>query len=112
MVEKEGIDFEQAVRLLKERLGPDERINFRDVVNIVSGLALGQRFADISPEYPTFSVLVTEANRKQLVGNAGNFWLSFCWPAFSPSRMRPWGRRIRPSGLLRREPLCCGSAAP
>lgn len=54
----------------RARLGPDERINFRDVVNIVSGLALGQRFADISPEYPTFSVLVTEANRKQLVGNA------------------------------------------
>jgi hypothetical protein len=54
----------------RARLGPDERINFRDVVNIVSGLALGQRFVDISPEYPTFSVLVTEANRKQLVGNA------------------------------------------
>lgn len=54
----------------RARLGPDERINFRDVVNIVSGLALGQHFADIAPEYPTFSVLVTEANRKQLVGNA------------------------------------------
>lgn len=54
----------------RARLGPDERINFRDVVNIVSGLVLGQRFADISPEYPTFSVLVTESNRKQLVGNA------------------------------------------
>ena len=25
---------------------------------------------DLSSEYPTFSVLVTEANRKQLVGNA------------------------------------------
>lgn len=54
----------------KARLGPEERINFRDVVNIVSGLCLGQRFADLAPEYPTFSVLVTEANRKQLVGNA------------------------------------------
>mgnify|MGYP000009056820 CR=1 FL=1 len=54
----------------RARLGPDERINFRDVVNVISGLVLGQRFADISPEYPTFSVLVTEANRKQLVGNA------------------------------------------
>lgn len=54
----------------RARLGPDERINFRDVVNIVSGLALDQRFVDLSPEYPTFSVLVTEANRKQLIGNA------------------------------------------
>jgi len=54
----------------KARLGPDERINFRDVVSIVSGLALNPQFAEVSPEYPTFSVLVTEFNRKQLVGNA------------------------------------------
>ncbi|AJP47972.1 ATPase [Rugosibacter aromaticivorans] len=54
----------------KARLGPDERINFRDVVNIVSGLALSPQFAETSPEYPSFSVLVTEANRKQLIGNA------------------------------------------
>lgn len=64
-------DWAKGVSLRERaRLGPEERINFRDVVNIVSGLALGQRFADIAPEYPTFSVLVTEANRKQLVGNA------------------------------------------
>ena len=54
----------------RARLGADERINFRDVVNVISGLVLGQRFVDLAPEYPTFSVLVTEANRKQLVGNA------------------------------------------
>lgn len=54
----------------RARLGPDERINFRDVVNITSGLALSQHFVDLAPEYPTFSVLFTEANRKQLVGNA------------------------------------------
>lgn len=64
-------DWSKGVSLRdRARLGPDERINFRDVVNIVSGLALSQRFADNSSEYPTFSVLVTEANRKQLVGNA------------------------------------------
>lgn len=51
----------------KARLGPEERINFRDVVNIVSGLNLGQHFTDIAPEYPSFPVLVTEANRKQLI---------------------------------------------
>ena len=54
----------------KARLGADERINFRDVVNIISGLALNNRFAEVAPEYPTFSALVTEANRKQLVANA------------------------------------------
>ncbi len=64
-------DWSKGVSLRdRARLGPDERINFRDVVNIVSGLALSQHFADIAPEYPTFSVLVTEANRKQLVGTA------------------------------------------
>ncbi len=54
----------------KARLGPEERINFRDVVNIVSGLALSQRFAETAPEYPSFAVLVTEVNRRQLVGGA------------------------------------------
>ncbi|WP_295405967.1 DUF6079 family protein [uncultured Thiocystis sp.] len=54
----------------RARLGADERINFRDVVNVIAGLVLGQRFVDLSPEYPTFSVLVTESNRKQLIGNA------------------------------------------
>jgi hypothetical protein len=54
----------------KARLGPEERINFRDVVNVISGLALNNQFGDTSPEYPTFSVLVTESNRRQLVGNA------------------------------------------
>jgi hypothetical protein len=54
----------------KARLGPEERINFRDVVNVISGLALNNQFADVAPEYPSFSALVTESNRKQLVGNA------------------------------------------
>ena len=39
-------------------------------MNVVSGLALNNQFAEMAPEYPTFSVLVTESNRKQLVGNA------------------------------------------
>jgi hypothetical protein len=54
----------------KLRLGADERANFRDVVNVISGLALKQHFSDIAPEYPVFSMLVTETNRKQLVGSA------------------------------------------
>lgn len=52
------------------RLGADERANFRDIVNVISGIAFNQRFADLAPEYPTFSTLVTEANRKQLMGSA------------------------------------------
>lgn len=54
----------------KARLGADARINFRDVVDVISGLALAPHFADVAPEYPTFTVLVTGENRKQLVGNA------------------------------------------
>src|SRR5690606_30765428 len=54
----------------KLRLGPDERANFRDIVNVTSGLALSTHFADLAPEYPTFSVLVTESNRTQLITNA------------------------------------------
>ena len=54
----------------KARLGPDERINFRDVVNVIAGIALSSRFSDVAPDYPNFSALVTESNRKQLVGNA------------------------------------------
>jgi len=52
------------------RLGSEERANFRDIINVVSGLALNQQFAEASPEYPTFTLLVTEQNRKLLVGNA------------------------------------------
>jgi hypothetical protein len=53
----------------KLRLGADERANFRDIVNVTSGLVLSTHFADMAPEYPAFPVLVTEANRKQLIGN-------------------------------------------
>ena len=54
----------------KARLSPDERINFRDVVNVISGLTLNPQFAELSPDYPIFSVHVTDLNRKQLVSSA------------------------------------------
>ena len=54
----------------KARLGADERINFRDVVNVISGLVLAPHFEDLSPDYPAFSVLVTESNRKMVISNA------------------------------------------
>lgn len=37
---------------------------------MTAGLALSTQFADLAPEYPTFSVLITKSNRKQLVTNA------------------------------------------
>ena len=52
------------------RLGAEERANFRDIVNVIAGLALATHFADRAPDYPSFPVLVTQANRKQLVTNA------------------------------------------
>lgn len=54
----------------KARLGPEERINFRDVVNVAAGIALSRRFADVAPEYPNFAVLITERNRKDIVRRA------------------------------------------
>lgn len=54
----------------RARLGPGERINFRDVVNVAAGIALGRRFADVAPEYPNFAVLITERNRKDILRRA------------------------------------------
>ncbi len=51
-------------------LSSHERINFRDLVNTISGLCLGTQFQDQSPEYPFFSVLITGANRAQAAQDA------------------------------------------
>lgn len=47
-----------------------ERINFRDLVNAISGICLGPNFLDQAPEYPIFSVLITSANREQAAQDA------------------------------------------
>jgi hypothetical protein len=47
-----------------------ERINFRDLINAVSGICLGSNFQDQAPEYPLFSVLITTANRAQAAQDA------------------------------------------
>ena len=44
-------------------IGAHERINFRDLVNTIAGICLGTHFQDQAPEYPSFSVLITGANR-------------------------------------------------
>jgi hypothetical protein len=51
-------------------IGAYERINFRDVVNAVASICLGAHFQDQAPEYPSFSVLITGANRAQAAQDA------------------------------------------
>ncbi len=40
------------------------RINVRDVVNTVGSVCLAPHFEDIAPNYPSFSLLITTANRE------------------------------------------------
>jgi predicted ATPase len=49
---------------------PHESINFRDMVNAVSGVCLAPHFADQAPTYPVFSVLITGSNRQQAAQDA------------------------------------------
>jgi len=46
-------------------LGANERINFRDMINTISGVCLAGHFEELAPDYPTFSLLVTHRNREQ-----------------------------------------------
>ena len=45
-------------------LGSGGRINVRDVVNTVGSVCLAPHFEDLAPNYPTFSLLITTANRE------------------------------------------------
>ena len=47
-----------------------ERINFRDLVNTIAGICLETHFQNQAPEYPSFSVLITKANREQAAQDA------------------------------------------
>ncbi len=51
-------------------IGPNERINFRDLVNTISAIILSAHFQDQAPEYPYFSVLITSQNCKQAAQDA------------------------------------------
>jgi hypothetical protein len=51
-------------------LSPQERINFRDLVNTIAGICLAPYFQDRAPGYPSFSVLITSANRDQAAQDA------------------------------------------
>ena len=47
-----------------------ERVNFRDLVNMTASVCLRYHFLDRAPDYPTFSVLITGANRDQAAQDA------------------------------------------
>ena len=51
-------------------IGPQETINFRDVINIVSGICLAPNFKEQAPEYPYFSILITGDSIKQAAQDA------------------------------------------
>ncbi len=51
-------------------LAPDETINFRDLVNTISGICLAPHFENQAPDYPFFSVLITGRNREQAAQDA------------------------------------------
>ncbi len=54
----------------RARLDPNSTIAFRDIVNVVAGICLTQHFDNIAPEYPKFSILITESNRRQAIQSA------------------------------------------
>lgn len=51
-------------------IAPNERINFRDLVNTVAGIVLGSHFQEQAPEYPFFSVLIFGTSRGQAAQDA------------------------------------------
>ena len=51
-------------------LAPDETINFRDMINTIAGIILAPYFEDLAPEYPRFSILITNRNREQAAQDA------------------------------------------
>lgn len=51
-------------------IGDEETINFRDLVNTVAGICLASHFENQAPNYPTFSIVVTDKSRRQAVQEA------------------------------------------
>ncbi|WP_246293874.1 DUF6079 family protein [Desulfobacter latus] len=51
-------------------ISPHETVNFRDLINIISGIILSPHFGDKAPAYPYFSILITGKNRAQAAQDA------------------------------------------
>lgn len=58
----------QSIRELSG-IAPHETINFRDLINIVSGIILSPHFKNQAPDYPVFSIMITGSNRSQAAQN-------------------------------------------
>lgn len=54
----------------KIQSGGGGKANVRDIVNIAGSVCLSSHFQDNAPEYPVFSVLITDANRGQAAQDA------------------------------------------
>jgi hypothetical protein len=48
----------------------NETLNFKDLVNVIAEQILEPCFNDLTPEYPKFTVRLTETNRKQAAADA------------------------------------------
>ena len=46
-------------------ISAQETLNFRDLINTISGICLSTCFEDQAPNYPFFSVMITGSNRQQ-----------------------------------------------
>jgi Family of unknown function (DUF6079) len=55
------------------KVGSSARANVRDMLNAVASGCLNSHFTNLAPEYPTFNVLITNANRTQAVQDALRF---------------------------------------
>jgi hypothetical protein len=55
---------------LKGAVGKNGTINIRDSINAVGSTCLGEHFADLAPNYPHFSILLTTANIPQAAQDA------------------------------------------
>lgn len=51
-------------------ISPHETINFRDMINIISGIVLSPHFGNKAPNYPYFSIMITGKNRSQAAQDA------------------------------------------
>ncbi|MCK5524979.1 MAG: hypothetical protein KAI83_17770 [Thiomargarita sp.] len=52
------------------RLDREERVNFRELMNITASLCLEDYFSEQAPEYPVFSILITQDNLTQAASEA------------------------------------------
>jgi hypothetical protein len=49
---------------------PNEKINFRDLINTIAGICLAPNFENQAPNYPFFTILITGSNRAQAAQEA------------------------------------------